>query len=286
MLIISNKPGQLGNRIWVFAHLMAYAIEHNHKIYNPAFDEYSHLFEGTKNCIIPSYPQKKGFFSSKQLTHLAYGITNISAKITRKLNLHNAICSTHYLDWTDSFNLDKNKFEDKSALTFLSGWLYRGEKILDKHQEEIREYFLPAKDHRDNVNKFIDDHKNENDILIGIHIRRGDYKTFENGKYFFEIEFYNKIMLQIQNFLAPQKVKFIICSNETITPSQFTVRSWYTGPGHYFEDLLALAECDFIIGPPSTFSLWASFYGKKKLFQLKNTDLNTINKELNALFEN
>jgi hypothetical protein len=33
------------------------------------------------------------------------------------------------------------------------------------------------------------------------------------------------------------------------------------GPGHFIEDLYALASCDYIIGPPSTFSQWASFYG-------------------------
>ena len=31
------------------------------------------------------------------------------------------------------------------------------------------------------------------------------------------------------------------------------------------EDLYALSLCDYILGPPSTFSMWASFYGKKPL---------------------
>jgi hypothetical protein len=36
-------------------------------------------------------------------------------------------------------------------------------------------------------------------------------------------------------------------------------------------DLHALARCDYIFGPQSTFTQWASFYGNKPLFLLKDT---------------
>ena len=34
---------------------------------------------------------------------------------------------------------------------------------------------------------------------------------------------------------------------------------------HFITDLYCMASCDGIIGPPSTFSQWASFYGKVPL---------------------
>jgi len=33
-------------------------------------------------------------------------------------------------------------------------------------------------------------------------------------------------------------------------------------------DLYALAKCDYILGPLSSYSQWASFYGNKPLYQL------------------
>jgi hypothetical protein len=38
------------------------------------------------------------------------------------------------------------------------------------------------------------------------------------------------------------------------------------GPGHQVEDLYALAACDRLLAAPSTFSMWASFYGAVPLY--------------------
>jgi hypothetical protein len=45
---------------------------------------------------------------------------------------------------------------------------------------------------------------------------------------------------------------------------------YLAGTGHLIEDLYSLAQCDFLAGPPSTFTLWASFYGKVPLYMAKD----------------
>jgi hypothetical protein len=54
MLIISAKSGQLGNRLLLFANFIAWAIEHNLTVLNPAFDEYAEFFVGTAGifCVV------------------------------------------------------------------------------------------------------------------------------------------------------------------------------------------------------------------------------------------
>ncbi|MCW3058345.1 MAG: hypothetical protein JWQ02_166, partial [Capsulimonas sp.] len=32
--------------------------------------------------------------------------------------------------------------------------------------------------------------------------------------------------------------------------------------------MYSLSECDYILGPPSTFTAWASFYGQKPLYKI------------------
>jgi hypothetical protein len=54
---------------------------------------------------------------------------------------------------------------------------------------------------------------------------------------------------------------FFICSNEAIDPDSFKDFLALSGQRHFIVDLYSLAACDVIIGPPSTFSQWAAFYG-------------------------
>jgi hypothetical protein len=44
------------------------------------------------------------------------------------------------------------------------------------------------------------------------------------------------------------------------------------GPGSVVGDLYALARCDYIMGPPSTYTQWASFYGNRPMLCLESKD--------------
>jgi hypothetical protein len=68
-------------------------------------------------------------------------------------------------------------------------------------------------------------------------------------------------------------VAFLVCSDEPV-PDDFLAPFHATrGPGALLGDLYALAECDWVIGPPSTFSLWAACYGRKPIHQLCRREL-------------
>ena len=43
-------------------------------------------------------------------------------------------------------------------------------------------------------------------------------------------------------------------------------------PGTALEDLHALAGCDYLIGPPSTFGAWASFHGDVPRYTIMAAD--------------
>jgi hypothetical protein len=44
------------------------------------------------------------------------------------------------------------------------------------------------------------------------------------------------------------------------------------GTGDLIEDMYAFASCDYLIGAPSTFTMWASFYGKVPLNVIRSPD--------------
>ena len=79
-------------------------------------------------------------------------------------------------------------------------------------------------------------------------------------------------MKKIAQFFEGQPVRFMVCSNEKQDLSQFEGLDVAFGPGHPVEDMYAFAECDYILGPPSTFTMWSSFYGNKPLYMLHKAD--------------
>jgi hypothetical protein len=60
-------------------------------------------------------------------------------------------------------------------------------------------------------------------------------------------------------------VGFLICSNEAINATMYQGLTVCFGTGDPVEDLYCLSACDYIIGPPSSFSAWAAFYGDKPI---------------------
>lgn len=154
-----------------------------------------------------------------------------------------------------------------------SGSWYTSFSTFYKHSQFIRDYFTPINERLEEIELFIKPLRQKYDILIGLHIRRGDYKTFLNGKFYYENEIYRKKIEEIKNCLNGLAVGIIICSNDEINAKDISEKDAYNGPGHFIDDMYTLANCDYIIGPPSTFTMWASFYGQKPLYKIENPNL-------------
>lgn len=99
---------------------------------------------------------------------------------------------------------------------------------------------------------------------------------FINGVYHFENSVYKNYMdmidIEISN-KENKEVSFLICSAEKIDVHDFPGLDCFQIPSSTsIEDLYCLSLCNYIIGPPSTFSMWASFYGKVPLRIIKKND--------------
>ena len=105
--------------------------------------------------------------------------------------------------------------------------------------------------------------------MIGVHIRRGDYARFKGGRFLFSHDTYREAMEQAQAAHPDRDTAFLVCSDEPLPPGAFAGMDLIEAPGHELEDLYALASCDRLIGPPSTYNRWASFWGEVPLFQIR-----------------
>ncbi len=157
----------------------------------------------------------------------------------------------------------------KHRLLFVRAWGLRDWAALQKHQEHLRRYFALAQEHGQRVEAVANRMRQKEGVVVGVHVRRGDYATFAEGRYFFDHQDYRRAMKGIQHSLRNngKAVRFLLCGNE---PGVADLPVWEGlevngGTGHPVEDLYALARCDYLLGPPSTFSMWASFYGRVPL---------------------
>jgi hypothetical protein len=110
------------------------------------------------------------------------------------------------------------------------------------------------------------------EVLVGVHVRRGDYAGFAGGDYFFELGEYREAMERMVELIGGGKqVRFLVCGNESGVAEAGEWRGMEVvgGTGVAVEDLALLGRCDFLVGPPSTFSMWASFYGGVRLGEMR-----------------
>ncbi|WP_291725477.1 alpha-1,2-fucosyltransferase [Bernardetia sp.] len=276
MVIIDSKSGQLANRIFSFAFFIANAIEHNHTLYNPTFDEYEKYFPRVLENRFLNYSIKTRLsenemidkFLKQNLERLRYRLPKIDKKKRWIETLNISDCDKN----EKKYDLNSQEFLEKTnKILFVQGWNFRDYENFDKHADKLRTIFKPKQEHLDNIAELMQKNRQDVDTLIGVHIRRGDYKDFFGGKYFFEWTEYADFLVQIVEEVKKenpnQKVRFMLCSNDKIQTTSFEERNLDIcfSTNHFLEDMYALAACDYILGVPSSYSMWASFYGKTPL---------------------
>ena len=154
----------------------------------------------------------------------------------------------------------------RERVVVLHGWCFRDRPGFLKHAALLRRLFALVPEHRRAVDALIATCRRTAEVLVGIHIRRGDYATFANGRYYYDNQQYAGFMRQLlPQWGSSTRVGFLLCSDEPLDLSAFAGLPVHRATGHFVEDLYALADCDYVLGPPSSFSLWASFYGQTPL---------------------
>jgi hypothetical protein len=99
------------------------------------------------------------------------------------------------------------------------------------------------------------------EALVGIHIRRGDYRKCR-PQWIFEDRFYHALVNRLSSLFPERRCGFLVASDEDLAVRWPAETKITRSSGQIVEDLYALAGCDFLVGAPSTFCLWASFYGR------------------------
>ena len=149
------------------------------------------------------------------------------------------------------------------GLTVVHGWTeLRNFEAMKKYGDEIRKMFAPA------VYECLAA-KNAN--LVGVHVRRTDYREWQNGKYWFGNEVYERVIDEMQEALGDARFVVFTDEPESLSPNLAKLNEPSTTAE---QDQYLMSKCDYLIGPPSTFTSWASFMGKVPLLHLESSEQN------------
>lgn len=251
MRIICDAPGQTCNRLWSYVDSVARCIVLNKKMIVLFFDYTIEDFPNLKNCPFIYFPLYNKWILSKGKNWGRF----------------------KHLTWKATHNETLDKVF--RSLSFIKGWNTRNNKAyIGAAKDRLKYIFRPSEEIVNKSESFIDNIKINFDIIVGVHIRRGDYITWNNGDFYYSFEEYNSFMKQIENLYKDKKVAFFISSNEIIDSSCFEgISCFYYENASVIEDLYTLSLCNKIIGPYSTFSRWASFIGEKPICFLESSDM-------------
>lgn len=280
MLIIASKPGQLGNMLLTFAHFIACAAEHRLEVANPAFDNYAEYFEPTSRDLLCRFPPKPSALPTDGgLRHLLFNAAHAAARalgkreagvVDRDLGFVRVVALR---DWTSEFKLDDPRF--LASLTprkpvLFRGWRFRCHDLVQKHAGLIRDYFRLVPRHRESIDRLIERARAGADVLVGVHIRQG-IADFDNFRQFcYAAEQYADLMARVAALFPGRRVAFVVCSDKRQRPESFAGLPFVFGNDHVVEDMYTFARCDYIVGPPSTYTMWASFHGGVPLYIIED----------------
>jgi hypothetical protein len=259
----------------LFANLIAFAKENNYWVINVAFYEYASLFESTQRDIFCRYPKLRTPFRAQQFRILLYKFFHKITNFMKNQKIFENFVRVIELEKGDVLRLDSENFMqqiESARIVLLRGWMFRDLTNFQNHANDIRTYFTPLEKHRRKIQNLLEQIKGECNILIGVHIRQGDYKNHMGGKHFYSPDVYVSLMKEIENFFSGKTINFLLCSDTTLDKNLFRGFSFTFGTGDIVEDLYSLARCDYIVGTKSTYARWASVYGNVPMYEIHSSE--------------
>lgn len=290
-IIISKCSGRFANQLWMFANVLAFAMEHDYEVEAPSFFNYAQKFSYWNNSKLITVPadknetpdktQRKFLYYSNALGFSHFGkpkvslealtlIGKVTSKLKKVLTKDDSLTRLYFekLEYTEVVN----QILKNDTVVFEGFMFCTSIAQMQKHGKALREIFKPQQSVLLKMDWLIKQRIIDS-IIIGVHIRRGDYRSYRDGIYFYELEIYKKQMHHLATLFSDKNPSFFICSDEPLGEDEFKDFNIIQNKnGNATEDLYLLSTCDYLIAPPSTFSKWASFYGEVPLYVIEDAN--------------
>jgi len=254
-MIYARDKSQMCNNLLQFAHVYAWGREHGRKVLSMRFS-YKYPYFHIRHTRFTSFPL------------YLYAKAMAAVGLIPTASFKEADC-------------DREALEQKMLRhgnIVVSGWHVRFYDLFLKYRDEICDLFrideaitAPA----DAAMQEAERDAGRPVVRLGVHIRRGDYRIFHAGKYLYDDEVYIRHINRFASMHPDSDVHVYLSTNDQqVSAADYqrqcphvSVHRYGWGPA---EDLHMLSACDYLIGPPSTFSLVAAMYRDVPLYRMDN----------------
>jgi hypothetical protein len=248
ILFVTDSVGGLGNQLFRYAHVAAHAQHTGATLVYPGFT-HAAAFPALRDDALCRHPPPQLPVPAR-MRPLAVSLARAGGRLARRAGVH-----------AQGGEVDLGRLDRHGRVTMLSGWGLRDSEALGAHAARIREFLALDPGHVARGRAAVEAARRRAYLIIGLHVRQGDYREWQGGRWFFEDEVYAELMRSAIEGFAGTDVAFLVCASESRARPAFAGLPVHDGPGDQYGDLAALAACDRILGPPSTFSSWAAFSG-------------------------
>lgn len=272
-MIFARDKSQMCNNLLQFAHVYAWAREHNRNVMSMRF----------------SY-KYKGFFKIEKTKYVSFPLYLI-AKVLAALKV--LPTASFKRNTCDAESLEKMMLRHKHIV--VSGWFVRYYDLFEKYKSEICDLFTILPEHTMPIKKEMTEYEQDNSekiVRLGVHIRRGDYAFWGNGRYFYDNKVYAEYIAKFASFFSENTIHVYLSTNDgtlSVADMENELKLFATDEkqkifihlmkNNAVQDLFMLSECDYIIGPPSTFSLVASMYRDVPFYRMDKKDVEEFRME-------
>jgi hypothetical protein len=298
LLIYTHGAGRLGNQLLNHAHLLAFCLEHaprfsllniavrSYRRYLPAladqFDDVpitplSVLAKATALAALVPWASARYHLMVRTL-RLLYA----AGRLTGAAEAISAVDVSGYgpVGSREVGSLDLGTATSLALLScapavLLCGWHLRSWSLLEKHAREVRARMALSVRDPERLQNTMREARANSDMLIGVHIRQGDYARWHGGRYLFSTEQYVQWMrATAERFGRGKRIGFLVCSDQPQISEAFTGLPVTLAAGHSDDaavgDMIGLSQCDLLMMPPTTFGCWASFMGCVPILPLRS----------------
>lgn len=275
LFVIVDATGRLANRLTVLANVLCEAnrehgvvldVAFNRHIAARPFAERNTIDEG----IVFGTPVRSFKLFDRQLVALLVRYASHVESRSHLSPVQNVFGRTLLRgDGVNRFSMSKLPCSSKQVV-LLAGIYFDVENASEQECETIRQQLRASDLIQDKVSDLCRLDDDCQAITVGVHIRQGDYRTWQNGKHFLTTEQYADAMRRMA-VASNRRICFLIASDEAQNPTLFDgVENVFVSSFSELEDLVLLSRCDVIIATHSSFANWASFIGKKPICYAKD----------------
>lgn len=256
MILVPNCFGQMCNRLIYFVHALATAIGCGRDLVHL----YGDVVRGFSDLHPDAIGVKVSCFSWRR-----------SKVVDGLCGLLEGCCHPDREGYTANSPKLLAKFRSRPRILpiVLWDWGFRNFEGVNRHRAQICAY-LRAKDaFVARAKAIVAKARDGVEAVVGVHVRRGDYKEAFGGKYYFSDEEYLRFLQDVERTFG-KPMRFVVVSNEPVDCEFFSSRgvSVVDASASAAEDVVTLSECDYVIGPRSSFSKFAAFYGDKPICRI------------------